>query len=350
MTNDLVSVIVPVYNSEKYLDRCVNSIVNQTYENLEIILVDDGSRDSSSYLCDKWAERDERILVIHKVNAGAGMARNTGIEQATGAFVVFCDSDDYIAPVTIENAYNQMKLYSAQVVVYGMQDVNKNGCIVRNELPEGKTLIYTGDAVQTKFLPDLIDNRHRAAGIKNLHLSFCPCMFVADLLKQSKWRIVSEREFLSEDSYSLIWLYFHVKTVVILPENNYYCCENDMSLSHSYGQNQYWRIRQFYRDCHALADSLGYCTEVHKSISGLFLSFSIATLKQLVATDMEKSEKMKLLRQIINDEIMQQGIADVSQREYGKARKILFWAIRHKLRALCYAMLTMQNNVGKRAC
>ena len=94
--NDLISVIVPVYKVEKYLDRCVESIVNQTYKNLEIILVDDGSPDNCPAMCDEWAKRDSRIKVIHQENAGLSAARNIGLDIATGDYIGFVDSDDYI--------------------------------------------------------------------------------------------------------------------------------------------------------------------------------------------------------------------------------------------------------------
>ena len=87
----LVSVVLPIYNVEKYMDRCINSIINQTYKNLEIILVDDGSPDNCPQKCDDWGIKDSRIKVVHKKNAGLGMARNTGIENATGDYICFID-------------------------------------------------------------------------------------------------------------------------------------------------------------------------------------------------------------------------------------------------------------------
>lgn len=99
-----ISVIVPVYNVEKYLDRCIESIVNQTYKNLEIILVDDGSPDNCPKMCDEWAKKDERIKVIHKENGGQGEARNFGIKESTGDYIGFTDSDDVIA----ENMYERL--------------------------------------------------------------------------------------------------------------------------------------------------------------------------------------------------------------------------------------------------
>ena len=109
MENGLVSVVVPIYNVEKYLDRCINSIVNQTYKDLEIILVDDGSPDRCPEMCDLWGKKDKRIKVIHKDNAGLGMARNTGIENARGEYICFFDSDDYVDLQTIEVTLEKAK-------------------------------------------------------------------------------------------------------------------------------------------------------------------------------------------------------------------------------------------------
>lgn len=96
MNESLISVIVPVYKAERYLDACVESILGQTYRNLEVILVDDGSPDRSGALCDQWAEKDPRIRVIHRENGGAAAARNTGIDVARGDYIGFVDSDDWI--------------------------------------------------------------------------------------------------------------------------------------------------------------------------------------------------------------------------------------------------------------
>ena len=98
MNTGLVSIVIPIYKSEKYLDECIRSIVEQSYRNLEIWLVDDGSPDACPRICDEWAQKDSRIHVIHKKNAGSGMARNTGMENATGEYICFFDSDDYLLP------------------------------------------------------------------------------------------------------------------------------------------------------------------------------------------------------------------------------------------------------------
>lgn len=104
--NPKISIIVPIYNVERYLSRCVHSIINQTYKNLEIILVDDGSPDNCPQLCDEYAKKDDRIKVIHKKNGGLSDARNAGMTVASGEFISFIDSDDYVSLDFIETLYN----------------------------------------------------------------------------------------------------------------------------------------------------------------------------------------------------------------------------------------------------
>ena len=109
MTKPDLSIIVPVYNTEKYLERCMDSIVNQTLKNIEIIIVDDGSKEECAVLCDEISKTDSRIKVVHKENGGLGFARNTGLEVANGEYIGFVDSDDYIERVMCETLYNAAK-------------------------------------------------------------------------------------------------------------------------------------------------------------------------------------------------------------------------------------------------
>lgn len=107
--NSLISVIVPIYKVQDYLDECIESIINQTYSNIEVILVDDGSPDRCPQMCDEWAKRDSRISVIHKKNGGLSSARNAGLDVAKGEYISFVDSDDFICKDALENLYNRIK-------------------------------------------------------------------------------------------------------------------------------------------------------------------------------------------------------------------------------------------------
>ena len=108
MNNEIISIIVPCYNVEKYIERCVTSLVNQTYTNIEIILVDDGSTDSTGELCDNYEKADNRIKVIHKKNGGLSDARNAGMKVAIGNYFFFVDSDDFISTDTIKFLYENL--------------------------------------------------------------------------------------------------------------------------------------------------------------------------------------------------------------------------------------------------
>ena len=123
---DLISVIVPIYNVEKYIDKCLNSIVNQTYKNIEIILIDDGSTDTSVLKCNNWEKKDNRIKVIHKKNEGLAQARNTGISYATGNYITFIDSDDYIDSKMLEKLYNAINKTNSEISACKYVKINKN--------------------------------------------------------------------------------------------------------------------------------------------------------------------------------------------------------------------------------
>lgn len=300
MLSGVVSVVLPIYGVEKYLDRCINSIVHQSYTNLEIILVDDGSTDNCPQICDDWARKDPRIKVIHKINAGLGMARNTGIEHATGEYICFFDSDDYVALDTIEKAYTLAKTESADMVVFGLTNVDKNGRPLNSIVPETKKITYAGNEVQSVFLPDLIATVQDSQ-CRNLYMSAWLCLYSMKMIRENHWRFASERDIISEDVYSLLCLYRHVNRVSVLCEPFYYYCENGASLSHTYRADRFERICHFHETSVKKAKELGYGDEVANRLQEPFLSFSIAAMKMIVkSAPMSEREKRQQLRQMLN--------------------------------------------------
>lgn len=146
-SNPLISVIIPVYNEEKRLERCLNSVINQTYQNLEIILVDDGSTDNSAAICDKFEAQDKRIRVIHKPNGGVASARNAGLKIATGEYIGWVDSDDWITSDMYEYLIKGVQKYNTPVVICGHIIVNDDGgfrgCTLPNMYNENETLMLS---------------------------------------------------------------------------------------------------------------------------------------------------------------------------------------------------------------
>lgn len=140
----VVSVIVPIYNVEEYLERCVDSILNQTFTDFELILVDDGSTDNSGQICDEYAESDERVKVIHKENGGLSDARNAGIDVSTGQYMMFVDSDDYIDPKMIEILYERILKDGSDIAVCNLLSVDENGNFMKDK---NKTMAISEDSV-----------------------------------------------------------------------------------------------------------------------------------------------------------------------------------------------------------
>ena len=141
---ELVSVIVPVYNVERYLEKCIESVCGQTFTGLEIILVDDGSTDHSSGICDEWARKDARIRVLHKENGGLSDARNAGIEIATGGWYMFVDSDDTITPDTIERLYGAATAHDCEMAVCNMVRIYDDGATEPFYNPVSKLTVWDG--------------------------------------------------------------------------------------------------------------------------------------------------------------------------------------------------------------
>lgn len=342
MKEALITVVVPVYKVEKYLDRCVESIVNQTYRNLEIILVDDGSPDRSGQMCDVWAEKDNRIQVIHKKNAGLGMARNSGMEASTGEYICFVDSDDYIDVTTVEKSYTTMIRENAQIVVFGLTRVNAQGDEVRKIIPEPERTCFREEAVQKEFLPDFIDPEHISVKNRNLCLSAWSGMYSMDLVRSTGWRFVSEREMISEDSYSLIWLYSYVKSVAVLPEALYFYCENETSLTQTYREDRFEKIKEFHGQCTKMAMEMGYSRAICVRISGLFLAFTIAAMKQIAAADLPAGRQKSILSGIVDDTLMQSILHDKDCQYRSPLRRILFFAMRRKWYGFVQLLLRLQ--------
>lgn len=161
----LISVIVPVYKAEKYLDKCINSILSQTYSNLEIILVNDGSPDKSGEMCDRFAEKDGRIRVFHKENGGQSSARNLGLDNMTGDYVSFIDSDDYIEPDMLKTLLDNASDHSAEI----------SACGIARER-DGKLLSYFNkDYPENKDILVFSTNEALLENFRNSRLTYSPC-------------------------------------------------------------------------------------------------------------------------------------------------------------------------------
>ncbi|MBQ7096661.1 MAG: glycosyltransferase [Clostridia bacterium] len=249
MPQPKVSIIVPVYNVEKYLERCINSLRNQTLEDIEIILVDDSSTDSSLALCERAAESDSRIRVIHKMNEGAGKARNTALEIATGEYIGFVDSDDFVESDMFETLYEKAKKYGSDLVMSGVLFVDGNmfsseGECVRKTYFENDTHFETAESLKNLRMGivgampgDAEDSKYGMSIWKNL--------FRHEVIKKNNILFESEREMLSEDALFMIDYISCIKKATGIDGAFYNYCRNEDSISKSYKKDRFEKSQVF---------------------------------------------------------------------------------------------------------
>lgn len=238
-----LSIVVPVYKVERFLPRCMDSLLRQTFQDFEIILVDDESPDDSAQMCDRYAALDERIKVIHKKNAGLGMARNSGMEIAQGEYIAFPDSDDYLEPETYEVAYRAAKEVEADALYYEFNTSDYPG-FHSIAYPSG---VYAGKEALEKVMLDMIGSEPEWDSDVKFQLSACKVIYKLDVIKKNRLQFVSERELISED---LVWnLDFlkHAACIRTIPNRFYHYCLNEASLTHTVSSDRSQRIKDFYR-------------------------------------------------------------------------------------------------------
>lgn len=307
-----VSIVVPVYNTAAYLDRCLQSLVQQSYADLQILLIDDGSTDESASLCDRWAEKDRRIQVIHKENEGLGMARNTGIEAAGGDALCFVDSDDVLHPDAVALAYGTMQQHSVQVVLFGM-DWEKEG---KREITLTKR-IFRGREVQWELLPQLLQQEG------NLPISSCAGLYSMDLIRKLSWRFPSEREIIAEDVYALLQLYAGAESAAVVPDALYGYCARPESLTRRYRPDRFEKLKVFYEACLRRCRALELPGLVSRSCAAPFLGLLVGCMKQ------EAREKnWDSIRNMLADPLVKRALKENPERPNRKKRLLLL-AMKH---------------------
>jgi glycosyltransferase involved in cell wall biosynthesis len=223
----LISVIVPIYNVEKYLNKCISSIVGQSYKNLEIILVDDGSPDYCPKICDEWANLDKRIFVIHQNNGGRGAARNAGIAVATGEYIGFVDGDDYIDANFYETLINLATEYEADVVCEGFNYLDSSGKIIKEtKIPSSEIRVMNSNEV----LHELFDS------CNGFWISLCNKIINRDSFKNLKF----PEGRLFEDWTIAPFIYYYSNSFITIPVASYNYIIHTKSAVRTESVNRYY--------------------------------------------------------------------------------------------------------------
>lgn len=226
-----VSIIVPVYKVEKYLNRCIESVVNQTYTDIEIVLVDDGSPDNCPDMCDEWAKKDNRIRVVHKENAGLSSARKAGLDVANGEYVLFVDSDDYIELNMVELMMNKMISFNTDMVMCSYFQENKESC--KECFFEHFGLFSENDIIYKYVLPIA------QSGIKQKKTPgfMCIRMFKRELIKFEYF--YDENKVFTEDDVFNILYALNCKSIYVMNVALYHYVYYSTSLSNRYRKGKF---------------------------------------------------------------------------------------------------------------
>ena len=214
-----ISVIVPVYNAERWLDACVESVLAQTFEDWECVLVDDGSKDGSAVLCDAWAAKDCRVRVVHKQNEGPSVARRTGVQKARAELLMFLDSDDTIEPVCLEKMYDAMTAHDADMVVCNFRREREDGTAIPTPGTEVIPGVFTGKEICKQFMQ------------VNVTLTILPTKLYRRAVLE---RIVyPAKERLVEDEAIAHQLMYPCRRVVCMPEALYHYIDHESNATNS---------------------------------------------------------------------------------------------------------------------
>ena len=297
MNKPLISVIIPIYKAEKYVEKCVKAVQNQTYENLEIILVDDGSPDESGKICDRLATEDSRIRVLHKENGGAATARNAGLNVMTGEYIAFVDADDYMELHYIETLYNTLSQKHAQVAICSFKTVDEAGNPVSIDSLHDESRdvnisvagadgieVFTGNEI---ILQDLQGHWEHVAPWGKL--------YQADLfegVRYPKWPAY-------EDEPVFIRVFDKVEVAAASKDRLYYYVQHAGSLMNTaYSEKQRsTTIKMWHERIEYYSDNTPRHKELRNCVLQAFVAWNVLFLS-LHAHEMTKEQKAELKREI----------------------------------------------------
>lgn len=333
---ELVSVIVPVYNVEKYLSQCIKSILGQTYKNIEVILVNDGSLDESGKICDSFLELDSRIKVIHKENEGLGYARNTGLEYVSGEYVTFVDSDDYVDDNMIEELINGLKKNGADTCIGGFKRINDEGKIKFEEHYIEK--FYSGE----KECEEVLSRMYGSAPDKHdaIRMSVWNVLYSMNIIRENNLRFPSERVYISED---IIWdtdYYKYARGVQVIDAVTYNYRIVEGSLTQKYKKDRFQMISILYLELEGKINAKKTNAEAITRLQRQFfvnLRTCISQERKLVSNK-TKRESVKSIAEICNDDLVKRILMHYPINKLGFKQRLFLYFVQKSKSSLLYIL------------
>lgn len=334
-----VSFIVPVYRTEKYLDRCVKSLINQTCRDIEIILIDDGSPDKCPELCDDWSARDKRIHVIHKKNGGLSDSRNTGINMSLGEYLCFVDSDDFIENNLVETIYKIAKKNNADIVAYSNYFVHKDGKKKLQPVISSKS-IFLGKEEMRQFFNESIGSLPHANS--DYDIGFAPWgkIYRRNLFIDNRLSFKNERKLIYEDLMFLFDLIPCINIAVVENTPFYNYCQNDDSLTRSVDLTRFNRLKKQY---YYLKDNNPYKSMIFNDKQTVirFKRTMLSYIRNSIIQSNNVPNAIFNIKKICSDE-MSQEILDSYPIELLPRYQFLFaWCLKKKLAFILFILVKL---------
>lgn len=335
-----VSIIVPCYKVEKYLDRCMDSLLYQTLSDIEIILIDDESPDKVPEMCDGYARKDSRVKVIHKKNAGLGMACNSGIDVATGEYIAFCDSDDFVDLNCYESHYSYAFKNNADAVYSGIKRIDQDDKVSIMSVPKcNKT--YTGSELVDFMLGMIATSIHKGEE-RERQMSAKIVLYSKGIIDKYHIRFKSERQYVSEDLLFNLDFLQNCSRVYEIPIAYYYYYVNNQSLSQTLRKDRfekYLLLRQFILSNYQIGHD---SDEFRNRVNKMFIGYVRSAMQQIVSSSETYKEKKRLLAKICSDKIWKKIDSESPTNELPLAKRVIYWMTRYNQPFMLYLSLSLK--------
>lgn len=338
---NLISVIIPIHNCEKYLRKCIDSVINQTYFNLEILLINDSSTDNSSAICEEYQNKDRRIKCFKVLFKSAGKTRNFGIEKSTGEYIVFIDSDDYVEETLVEKMLNAIQENMSDTCFcsfYNVYDKEKKQVYKNAELLK----IYNKNEIRNELIFNTIYVEDE--NVKLPLLAIWNGMYSSNIIKKKKLGFLDENDILSEDSlFNFNYLLYSNRVVTINTPLYNHLKENKNSICNKYNK-RFIYIYKWYNYIKELStkESLNQ-NKIDYYLNEMYVIFSIASIRQEIFLS-NKSEKQILnkILEILNDEQLKTALKVVQNKHKNIKSKLLYFLMRKKYIHMIYFLFKLR--------
>lgn len=340
--NPLISIIVPVYNVEKYLEKCLDALIGQTLKNIEIICVNDGSTDNCGEILNKYSQRDSRIIIVNQENQGLSAARNTGMRYVSGKYIMFVDSDDWIETETCETVFNTAESFNADLVFWSY--TREYG-----DSSKDKLMFWEDEEV---FEEEQVKNQlHRRIcgllGDELAHPDYANALetawgklYLAERLLKNGISFVDTKEIGTEDAlFNLYALGYIKKAVYIKKCFNHYRKDNDTSLTKTYKQNLYAQWQHLFDLMQEYIAENNFTSDYQSALNNRIALSIVGLGLNIMSCDCSAVKKIKMIKEIIKSERYKKAYKDLCFTYFPVHWKLFYGFAKHGNAAGVYILL-----------